>query len=140
MSCILRVWGADLVVDELAVITSLRPYRIDRKGEARLKPAQVFEESCAHFEVSDLDFRELEGQIREAGQFLERHEPELRAIVTFPGVQGAVLDFALAWRDVATQTDRLPASLLALAGNLGIGIDLSHYPVSEPESAEVAGA
>jgi len=140
VTCILRVWGTNLAVDELAAATSLEPYRIDRRGEPRRDSSRVFEESCVHFEVSDLDFHELEGQARDAIQFLDQYAAQLRAIMSFPGVQGAVLDFGIAWRDVMVQTDQLPADLLKRAGTLGIGIDLSHYPVSEPGSAESAGA
>jgi hypothetical protein len=93
-----------------------------------------------HWEVSDLDFHELEGQAKDAIQFMDDHAAELRTIMSFPGVQGAVLDFGIAWRDAMVQTDQLPPPLLLRAGNLGIGIDLSHYPVSEPDSAEAAGA
>ena len=139
MSCILRVWGTDLAVDELAAATSLEPYRIDRKGERR-NSTRIFEKSCANFEVSDLGFHEFEGQVKDAIEFLKQYQDALRVIVGFQGVQGAVLDFGLAWRDVMAQTDQLPASLLALAGNLGIGVDLSHYPISEPDTEEAAEA
>ena len=140
MSCILRVWGADLAVDALAIATPLTPYRLSRKGEHRHNSARQFDRSSAHFSVSDLDLDEFEGQVGETIRFLEQHSAELKRILAFPGVEGAVLDFGLAWRDVAAQVDRLPAALITLAGNLGIGIELSHYSVSEPDSAEAAGA
>lgn len=140
MSCILRVWGTDLAIDDLSKATSLNPYRIDRRGEPRRQPGRVFDRSCAHFEVSDLGFQEFEGQIKDAVAYLERNLVDLGVLLGFPGVQGAALDFGLAWRDAAAQTDELPARLLALSGNLGIGIDLSHYPISEGGTASEAGA
>lgn len=91
--------------------------------------------------MSDSDFHHFDDSVNSVTRFLDRHQVELRTILAFPGVQGASLDFDLAWRDEAVmQTDRLPASLLALAGRLGLGIDLSHYVISEPDAAESAGA
>lgn len=42
-----------------------------------------------------------------------------------------VLDFGVAWRNVIAQSDYLPPTLIIIAGELGIGIEISHYPVEE---------
>jgi hypothetical protein len=90
--------------------------------------------------VSDRDFRDVDGQVRDAIGFLQANEPALRAIVSFPGVGLAILDFGVAWLDVAVQVDHLPAELLRLAGALGISVSLSHYPVSVAGQQSAAGA
>ncbi len=46
----------------------------------------------------------------------------------YPGVTDMRLDFGYYRRDVAAQFDYLPPDLLARAGKLGIGIELSLYP------------
>jgi hypothetical protein len=141
MSCILRVGGASLSVDDLARSSTLKPYRIDRKGElARIRSRGMNSRSAAHFLVSGREFDDLPGQISEAIAFLGTHGGAIRDLVAFPGVDGAVLDFGADWRDVAVQTDRFPAELLRLAGSLGLDLEITHYPLAEPSTAEGAGA
>ena len=139
MSCILRVSGKDLAVDDLTGATPLKPYRLDRAGEPKRRPGQVFSKSCAHFDVSKAGFAEFDKQIEDAIRFLESRRSELRSVMDFAGVEGATLDFGIAWLDVAAQFDHLPPSLLLLAGQLGIGITISHYPLSGPEAADAGG-
>jgi len=139
MSCILRVAGRSLAIDQLVEVSSLQPYRVDRKGQ-RGASSRIATTDGAHFLVSDCDFRDLDGQVRDAISFLQTNERALRAIVASPGVELSILDFGIAWRDVAVQVDHLPAELLRLAGEGGISVSLSHYPVSEVEQQSAAGA
>jgi hypothetical protein len=60
--------------------------------------------------------------------------------MAFPGVESAGLDFGIARRDGAAQFESFPSELLRLAGNLGLDLDLSQYPVSESKESEGAGA
>jgi hypothetical protein len=46
-----------------------------------------------------------------------------------PGVEHAVLDFAVRRRGVAGQTDTFPAALLLRAGGLGIDLAVTHCEV-----------
>jgi hypothetical protein len=55
-------------------------------------------------------------------------------LVGFPGVAGVVLDFGVAWRDVAARSNQFPADLVRLAGACGIALELSHYPFSARNS------
>jgi hypothetical protein len=141
MSCILRVSGGDLSADELARSTSLKPYRIFRKGElGTIKSKGPLTESAAYYLVSDQDFNRLEGQIAEAIAFLEAEGAAVRNLVRFAGVERACLDFGAEWRDVVVQCDVFPSALLRLAGDLGLDLHVTHYPTPEPEAAESAGA
>lgn len=77
--------------------------------------------------VSECDFGDLRGQILDAIRFLNQHSTSLQKFRD----ASPSLDFGIWRRDVAVQTDSFPAELLALAGGLGIGIDLSLYPKTE---------
>jgi hypothetical protein len=86
--------------------------------------------------VSDADLTDLRQQARDAIGFLQSNKGELARLVSFPGVEGVELDFGIAWRqDVVTQTDSLPRELVRLAGELGLGVEISHYPASDETEA-----
>jgi hypothetical protein len=100
-----------------------------------LEPFRVENES-AHFDVSEADFGEFKAQIEDAIAFLQFHNADVKLMMGEPGASGA-LDFAIEWRDVAAQFDNFPATLVREAGNLGLSLELSHYPATE-ESDENA--
>lgn len=81
--------------------------------------------------MSEAPFTDLPGQVQDAMAFLADHAVEVARLVAFPGVEEVVLDFGVARRDVAVQTDRLPTELIRAAGRLGLGVDLSSYPTEE---------
>ena len=54
----------------------------------------------------------------------------------FPGVEGITLDFPIELRigkSVWAQSDRFPASLVTIAGELGLNLELSIYPPPEED-------
>jgi hypothetical protein len=65
--------------------------------------------------------------------FLERHAEEVRRLVAFPGAEGVELDFGIARRNVAAQSDWFPPRLVSLAGSLCLGLTISHYAISAPD-------
>jgi len=69
--------------------------------------------------------------------FLRKHQSELSRLASFPGVDDRHLDFGYHHRDAAVQCDYLPPELLALAGSLGIGIELSLYPAPSDKTDEI---
>jgi hypothetical protein len=83
-------------------------------------------------DVSRKEWTDLSGQIEDAVEFLETFRDELRAIVATAGVQYLWLDFPFASRASENppllQSVFLPPNLLALAGELGVGIEVSVYP------------
>ena len=81
--------------------------------------------------VSEAGFQDLAGQLLDAVEFLTLHGPDVRRLVEYRGVEGVVLDFGIAWRDVIAQTDEFPAELVRAAGACGIALALSHYPVAD---------
>lgn len=66
-------------------------------------------------------------QIKDAIHFLKINHDELAKLQAFPGAETVCLDFGIEDRDVGLQCDRFPPELLRLAGNLGIGIEITRY-------------
>ena len=132
MSCVFRIAGNHLDVDALASSSPLTHYRLDRLGERRTPRCRAnmagYQDSCAHYSVSQQDFASLQLQVAGAIQFLLVHGEALRAMLRIPGIQGSSLDFGIERRNVFVQADLLPAALLSPVGALGIDIELSHYP------------
>jgi hypothetical protein len=83
--------------------------------------------------VSDKKWSDLPGQIRDVLRFLRRHRNALAALRTKYKVTDMRLDFPNQLRigtRVAAQFDYFPPELILLAGKLGIGIQMSLYPIS----------
>lgn len=134
MSCVLRIGGRDVDADALLASVNLPAYRVDRKGEPRLlRNRGPFEESTIHVEVSGAAFADLAAQVADAVGFLRENADAVRTAVRFPGVGHATLDFAVEAKDVAIDSTYLPPDLLRLAGDLGVGIELSVYPRGNSE-------
>lgn len=137
MSAVLRASGPDFDVDAFVADCDWNIAKVFHRGEARnpRRTERKCQESGLNVVVSVAGFHEFPKQLEDAVEFLTRSAAEVRRLVTFPGVTGVVLDFGIAWRDVAAQSDQFPAELVRLAGACGIGLELSHYPVSEDEPA-----
>ncbi len=132
--CVLHVSGEHFDVDAFLSRTSLRPYRVHHRGEARRRSG-VFPDSGLSLDVSKAD-GQLSAKVSDVIRFLTEHETELRRLQSFPGVADLRLDFGYYAREAAAQFDYLPPELLARAGSLGI--ELSLYHVSpEPAAADL---
>ena len=134
----LRISGADLDIDSLLAATSLVPEISYRKGETR-RNGTIHERSGAAFLVSAADFDDFEAQKNGALIILTERHDAIRTLMQFPGVDGGCLDFGILRRDTVVQCDFFPPELLKLAGELGLGIELSQYPCNtddeEPTTA-----
>jgi hypothetical protein len=86
--------------------------------------------------VSERDWDDLPGQITDAVRFLQRYKAKLKQLREEYKVDLS-LDFPyhvrIGTNNVAVQCDFLPPKLIALAGELGIGIELTLYPAPSPE-------
>jgi hypothetical protein len=115
--------------------SGLKPCELYRRGEPVFPASQPQgkknDASGINLVVSDADFHEFPRQVEEATAFLQAHKEELARLRGFPGVEAMTLDFGIARRDVIVQSDFFPPSLIRLAGELGLGIELSQYPVDE---------
>ena len=134
MPCMLRISGPNLDIDSLIQHIALEPETVCRKGEPKFgsRPnGNKHQKSGADYLVSDAEFEDFEGQQSDAVEYLKLHETEIKAILSFSGVEGVVLDFGISRREVAVQCDYFPPELIKLAGELGLGIELSQYPLSD---------
>jgi hypothetical protein len=106
-----------------------------RRGEPRWPAfAQISRTSGFNLTISEADMGDLATQIDEAIAFLDEHEDELRRLGRFEGVEEIEIDFAVEWRDLATQSDWFPPELLWRAGALDIALRVTHYLVQQKES------
>jgi len=132
MACVLRVSGKNFNVDKFLKQTKLKYCAIYRMGEPRSKfkpDGKKNEKSGINIAVSDADFYQLDKQISGTIKFLIKHQKELKKLLKYPGVSPiSELDFGVAIRDVAIQSDYLPPKLIALAGRLGLGCRMTLYP------------
>ena len=92
-------------------------------------------------EVSRGSWSNLAGQASDAVAFLKRHSDALSALRAAASVEDIRLDFPIHLRidreTVAAQFNFLPPELVSLAGALGLGLELSIYPIAPvamPES------
>lgn len=136
MSCILTISGRNLNVDAFTDTTKLRPYRKSYKGQPKFntKPdGEKLSHSSLSIETSKADFDNLRKQIADTIRFLKRNKDKLTHIASTKGVDHAVLDFGIDLRIdkkmILTQSETFPSELLKLAGDLGLDIELSIYPV-----------
>ncbi len=128
MSCVLRASGTDFEPESFLEGSELRAGAnpIYRRGEPR-PGGETWQSSGFHVGVSEAEFNDLPGQIRDAVRFLSVHEEELQRLGRFEGVEAVCLDFAIDRKDVAVQSDVFDAELLWRAGALDIDLVVSHY-------------
>jgi hypothetical protein len=140
--CVLRASGAEFEPDAFLEGSSLEPTKVHKKGEPRLlrsKPdGPNHERSGITVAVSDASWSDLSAQVADAERFLEDYAAEIERLAHAPGVACLVLDFPIESRidgsSVVAQSDRFPASLVRLAGQLGLALELSIYPLSDDGS------
>ncbi len=135
MSCILRAGGKGVDVDALLSQISMAPDSIWRSGEQRYPKSATNQKTNEHsgvrFLASGAEFSEFRKQIEEATAFLRENQNDIRGLMAFPGVEGVVLDFGAEIHPPGCASFTFPPELSAIAGNLGLSLCLSVYPVDE---------
>ena len=136
MSCILTISGRNFDVDDFVHKSKLRLYRKSYKGQPKFKTkpdGEKLTRSSISVQTSKADFDNLKKQIADTTRFLKRNKDKLFHVGSTKGIDHAVLDFGIDLRidrkNVLTQSDTFPNELLKLAGDLGLDIELSIYPV-----------
>ena len=120
MACVIRVSGAKTSLEEF--------FERSRFKDAVIAPSNLRPWKGANIEVSTASVGDLARQVRDAIGFLTTHQAQLKKLRRLRGVKTIVLDFALKRDDaLASQTAHLPARLIALASNVGMGVDVSYY-------------
>ncbi len=129
MSCMLRVFGSSLKIDELLSQLTLIPNSTWHIGEQH--HGVTLKESGASFVVSEADMSEFNCQTKEACTFLNKNTVEIQSMVKFTGVKEVILDFGIELRDTAIHSDYLSPSFIEAVAHTGVGVELSHYPCKE---------
>lgn len=128
--CILRINSESSSFKPFAVSTAVPVYSCADKGDPRVRRGAVYDRFHISFDVSDKDWDDIQGQIRDAIAFLTAWESELVALIAAHEVKDAYLDFPLYSRlgeNCINQNDHLPRELIVLAGRIGLGIAMSIY-------------
>ena len=135
MACYLRVYGDELNVKELIETLEVKPSKVWEKGLPRFKsnPNKLNKNSGFNIEISDAEWNEFEKQKEMAIEYLEIHKTILSSVISYSGVEGGYLDFGIEWRNEAVQSDSFPPILIKLAGQIGLGIELSQYPPDDED-------
>ncbi len=137
--CTFRVGGESLDVDAFLAESSLGPCQIFRKGESPFKSGnRVSETSGFNVSVSDAEWDDLAAQMADAINWLRENQEELQRLQSFPGNEGMSLDFPtnVAESNIIIQSFRFPAELCALAGVLGIELEISIWLTDRLEELE----
>jgi hypothetical protein len=138
MSLVLRAYGDNFDVDTCLAGCTLSVCAVIHRGEpvfSATKPeGRRYEQSGVHVSIGDADFDEFPRQVADAIEFLRAQHKQLQRLCEFPSVQSVTLDFGIARRDMFVQCDSLPPELIRLAGGFGMGIEISQYPIEEPDA------
>jgi len=129
---VLHVFGEAFDPRPILAEVSLRPYSKFRQGDKLFpdNPRSERRHQAGGFlcDVSSADGI-LADEVKDAILFLRRHYDDLARLAGIPDVELMRLDFGYYRQDdVMVQCDYLPPELLRLAGELGIGIMLLHFP------------
>ena len=127
MSCVLRVSGESLDLDELLVQADVQPHRVWRKGVPRLDGARLNETSGATFVMSHAGFSELNFQGRDVLCFLRDHSAWIARLAALPGVS-VVADFAVELTPPYWASFVFEPRLVAALSRVGAALELSAYP------------
>lgn len=137
MACFLRATGRSFHVDEFCAVTTLIPCRVFRKGQPRFPRSEPtgpkHAQDAVNIEVSSAATDQVDVAIRDAISFLRVHFDDVQYLRSYPGVEFVSLDFGIAWRNVALQTNLFPAELITLAGQLCLDFEVTYYPPSDDE-------
>ncbi len=133
MACILRFNGKSLHPSPVAKILTAPIDTSYARGDQRANlPGRHWEVGGVTVLVSKCSDQDLPGQTRDAESFLGSHFEEILEVVKLSDVEQACLDFAVGVRvgrdHVGFQCERLPSTLLLLAGQLSLAIELSLFP------------
>lgn len=129
--CVLRIFSDTDSFKSFALGTKLEVVSVHDKDEIRKIgkkiPMPQYQISLA---VSDRDWDDFPSQVKDAIVFLSENFDELAKMQRNHKVDDAYLDFPIESRldgDIVNQNDHLPRQLIALAGKLNFGIEISIY-------------
>src|ERR1022692_4130921 len=131
--CVLRVSGERFDPDAFLASSAFVPTKVFHRGEPSVLRSRGPSKSSGFLvPVSDGSWADLQGQVDDGVAFLRKNKAELLRLAGDTTVDDVRLDFPTKLRldgeNVMAQFDYLPPALIAEAGPLKIGIELSLYP------------
>jgi hypothetical protein len=128
MNLVLRLGGDEVDVENLSKLTTLVPYRIDRRGVGRSKT------NCLFYGVNDTESQsELEAFLS-LKKFLRENRTFLDAVRKIDGVTTRDVDIGvIVPSNIAAKTLILDADLLKSLGEAGLSVAVSIYKGSDKE-------
>jgi hypothetical protein len=133
--CVLHVTSETTSFEAFLTDTRFPAYKSHEKGEvSTIGKRQPFDDYGFSSIVSECGWKNLAGQIEDANAFLQTHERTLRKLLLSHEITDIRLDFPYSCRldeHILMQCDYLPPEFLKITGELGIGIELSHYPPTD---------
>lgn len=137
MSCILRASGKYFEVDLYTKDKDFEFANTYRKGDPKYPTSKPdgpkLEYSGLGIEVSSADFDEMNQQIDDSINFLEKNSKLVSELVKFKGVENAWLDFGVETKPPFFSSYTFPPELVSAAGKLGLSLCVSIYPCEEDE-------
>jgi hypothetical protein len=133
--CVLRVSGEHFDPVKFLGSSTLEPYSVFHAGEPRFasqSSGEIHAVSGFKVHVSRQSRDALPGQVADAIAFLVKHERTLLELRELEEVEDIRLDFPVNLQidrqNVFTQYEYFPPKLIALAGAVGCGLEISIYP------------
>jgi hypothetical protein len=124
--CVLRASGDEFVPADFLRQSFFNPCNVflinERRGSSSVWPTSGFT-----VDVSSTSGDEIEKQIEDALEFLNRYREELTRLVDMPGLTDLRLDFGVNRKNVFVQSSYFPPALLKVAASLNVGIEISIY-------------
>lgn len=124
--CVLRASGDEFVPADFLSQSFFNPCNVflinERRGSSSVWPTSGFT-----VDVSSTSGDEIEKQIEDALEFLNRYRDELTRLFDMPGLTDLRLDFGVNRKNVFVQSSYFPPALLNVAASLNVGIEISIY-------------
>jgi hypothetical protein len=124
--CVLRATGDNFQPHKFLEGASLAACNVFRKGYRKAENLE-WDSSGFTVVVSEAPDDNFSRQIEDAIEFLQKHKEDLARLRNCAGLEDVRLDFGVGRRSGFLQSSYLPPELLTLAGELGIGIEISIY-------------
>jgi hypothetical protein len=129
--CIFKVFSQTSSFKEFAKTNDIPVYSSYEKGEyTSKKKNRKHDDYRISFVVSEKEWDDFPGQVTDAIDFLSKYFKDIEKLQKDYEVDDVFLDFALYSRlneIIVNQNDHLPRELIALAGKLNLGIEMSIY-------------
>jgi hypothetical protein len=129
--CFLKVYSDSDSFKSFEKTTNIPVYsRYDKNEQLGNGENHVSTDYRISLDVSDKEWDDFQGQVKDAILFLTQHHEELELLFKTHNITTAYLDFPIYSRlngDIVNQNDHLPKELIMIAGRLSLGIEMAIY-------------